>query len=142
MRLKSKIIEQSTSGMFGSIDVLHLLVFRSSLELVGNDSEECLRAFSDCLEAAVRRGKHWFLNPFFQRVASGMEEGVYLRDAIHETVLRSSKKEVQAIDSTKNYVKILMDVDILVVNAKDFLDDPSLNVESASVQTDFFRIPL
>ena len=128
--------------MFGSLDVLHLRVFRSSLESIESDSNDQLRTFSDCLEAAIRRGKHWFLNPFFQRIASCMEEGQYLRDAIYESVLQSSTKDIQEIDSTKNYVKILMDVDILVVNAKDFLDDPSLNVESASVQTDFFRIPL
>jgi hypothetical protein len=140
--MKNKIIEQSTNGMFGSLDVLHLRVFRSSLESIESDSNDQLRAFSDCLEAAIRRGKHWFLNPFFQRIASSMEEGQYLRDAIYESVLQSSTKDIQEIDSTKNYVKILMDVDILVVNAKDFLDDPSLNVESASVQTDFFRIPL
>jgi NAD-dependent oxidoreductase involved in siderophore biosynthesis len=142
--MKNKIIEQSTNGMFGSLDVLHLLVFRSSLELVENDNDldNCLKDFSDCLEAAIRRGKHWFLNPFFQRVAAGMEEGKYLKDAIYEIASQSSKREIQKIDSTKNYVKILMEVDILVINAKEFLDDPLLNVESASVQTDFFKIPL
>lgn len=128
--------------MFGSLDVLHLRVFRSSIVPIEGETTDPSKEFSECMEAAIRRGKHWFLNPFFQRIASAMREGQYLNEAIAEEVARSSSKETQEIDSTKNYVKISMDVDILFTNAKEFLNDPSLNVESASVQTDFFRIPL
>jgi hypothetical protein len=140
--LKERIIEHARNGMFGSLDVLHLRVFRSSIVTTEGEASNPTKEFSDCLEAAIRRGKHWFLNPFFQRIASAMREGQYLNEAISEEVARSSSKETQEIDSTKNYVKISMDVDILFTNAKEFLEDPSLNVESASVQTDFFRIPL
>jgi hypothetical protein len=140
--LKERIIEHAKNGMFGSLDVLHLRVFRSSIVTTEGETSDPTKEFSDCLEAAIRRGKHWFLNPFFQRIASAMREGQYLNEAIAEEVARSSSKETQEIDSTKNYVKISMDVDILFTNAKEFLNDPSLNVESASVQTDFFRIPL
>jgi hypothetical protein len=140
--LKERIIEHATNGMFGSLDVLHLRVFKSSIVPVEGDAVDPVKEFSDCLEAAIRRGKHWFLNPFFQRIATNMREGQYLTDAIVEEVDRSSSKETQEIDSTKNYVKISMDVDILFTNAKEFFEDPSLNVESASVQTDFFKIPL
>jgi hypothetical protein len=140
--MKDRIIQQCENGMYGSLDVLHLRVFKSSLQSVDAVEADVIKDFSACLESAIRRGKHWFLNPFFQRIATSMEEGQYLRDAIYDFITKNSKKEVQEIDETKNYVKISMDVDILVTNANDFLDDPSLNVESASVQTDFFRIPL
>jgi len=140
--LKERIIEHATNGMFGSLDVLHLRVFKSSIVSIEGETIDSSKEFSECLEAAIRRGKHWFLNPFFQRVASAMHEGQYLNEAILEEVERSSSRETQEIDSTKNYVKISMDVDILFTNAKDFLNDPSLNVESAFVQTDFFKIPL
>jgi hypothetical protein len=140
--MKDRIVQQCSSGMYGSLDVLHLKVFKSSLQPVEATDVDAIKDFSSCLESAMRRGKHWFLNPFFQRVASSMQEGQYLQEALLDLLQKEGKKETQEIDETKNYVKISMDVDILVTNAKDFLDDPSLNVESASVQTDFFRIPL
>jgi hypothetical protein len=140
--LKERIIEHASNGMFGTLDVLHLRVFASCIVPVEGDGVDPIKHFSDCLEAAIRRGKFWFLNPFFQRIASEMQGGQYLSDAILEEVKRSSSREVQEIDLNKNYVKISMDVDILFMNAKDFLNDASLNVESASVQSDFFKIPL
>lgn len=140
--MKERIIEYSTNGMFGTLDVLYLRVFSSCIVPAEGGGVDPIKHFSDCLEAAIRRGKFWLLNPFFQRIASEMKEGQYLNDAIFEEIKRSSSKEVQELDLNKNYVKISMDVDILFMNAKDFLNDTSLNVESASVQSDFFKIPL
>lgn len=140
--MRERVVEHAKNGMFGSLDVLHLRVFRSSIVTIDGETSDPTKEFADCLEAAIRRGKHWFLNPFFQRIATNMREGQYLNEAMMEEVARSSSKETQEIDSTKNYVKISMDVDILFTNVKEFLEDPSLNVESAAVQTDFFRIPL
>ena len=123
---------------FDTCNVL-VLVYENLGQLSAIRCSESIDKFSKTLQTAITKGKYPSLNPVIDEIYKYKTDLNAGLDSFVLFIENNSKFDSIPIDNKNSFIEITTPIEIMWSNIGPILEDDSLKIVEASIQTPFFR---
>jgi len=138
--IKKKLRDHYEKKIFGDLDATKLvLVYENLGQLSAIRCSESIDKFSKTLQTAITKGKYPSLNPVIDEIYKYKTDLNAGLDSFVLFIENNSKFDSIPIDNKNSFIEITTPIEIMWSNIGPILEDDSLKIVEASIQTPFFR---